>query len=178
MLDSGTARPGFKSQQWQSGNSLRQTVHSHCASVHQVAKLVAALLRVVGVTADQLQSPTLGNQVWATFTFLHYITYRIRDHFWRNIICWNKWKRKLKEKSKIAISWLDRLASVMSQFCPPESSQLSLLRTLESLWYSAVTVSTLPHSSGVTMWRLEQSTSFLIVSSVQGSSVFKSGGCA
>jgi len=33
-----------------SGNSLRQTVHTHCASVHQAAKLVAALLRVAGVT--------------------------------------------------------------------------------------------------------------------------------
>jgi len=28
-----------------SGNSLRQTVHTHCASVHQGAKLAAALLR-------------------------------------------------------------------------------------------------------------------------------------
>ena len=35
----------------QSGNSLRKTVHTHCASVRQAAKLVAALLRVVGVTA-------------------------------------------------------------------------------------------------------------------------------
>ena len=34
-----------------SGNSLRQTVYTHCASVHQAAKLVAALLRVAGVTA-------------------------------------------------------------------------------------------------------------------------------
>jgi len=34
-----------------SGNSLRPTAHTHCASVHQAAKLVAALLRVVGVTA-------------------------------------------------------------------------------------------------------------------------------
>ena len=34
-----------------SGNSLRQTVHTHHASVHQAAKLVAALLRVAGVTA-------------------------------------------------------------------------------------------------------------------------------
>ena len=34
-----------------SRNSLRQTVHTHCASVRQAAKLVAALLRVVGVTA-------------------------------------------------------------------------------------------------------------------------------
>ena len=31
--------------------SLRQTVHTHRASVHQAAKLVAALLRVVGVSA-------------------------------------------------------------------------------------------------------------------------------
>ena len=79
-----------------SGNSLRQTVHTHCASVHQAAKLVAALLRVTRVTAglaesngtptvgcmthvtcrltaknrDQLRKPTLGNRVWATFTFL------------------------------------------------------------------------------------------------------------
>jgi len=34
-----------------SGNSLRQTVHSHRASVHQAAKLVAALLMVARVTA-------------------------------------------------------------------------------------------------------------------------------
>jgi len=39
-----------------SGNSLRQTVHNHCASVHQAAKLVAALLRVVGVTAGLAES--------------------------------------------------------------------------------------------------------------------------
>jgi len=70
-----------------------QTVHTHCASVHQAAKLVAALLRVVWVTAlqawwkvmaayrhvydshnlqaaknrDQLWNSTLGNRVWATF---------------------------------------------------------------------------------------------------------------
>jgi len=33
------------------GNCLRQTVHTHCASVHQAAKLAAALLRVAWVTA-------------------------------------------------------------------------------------------------------------------------------
>jgi len=32
-------------------NSLRQTAHTHCASVHQAAKLVAALLWVAGVQA-------------------------------------------------------------------------------------------------------------------------------
>ena len=78
-----------------SGNSLRQTVHTHFASVHRAAKLVAALLRVAGgnwrpggkywqptagfmthvtcrLTAknrDQLRNPTLGNRVWASFTF-------------------------------------------------------------------------------------------------------------
>jgi len=36
--------------------SLRQTVHTHCASVHQAAKLVAALLRVAGVTAGLTES--------------------------------------------------------------------------------------------------------------------------
>jgi len=39
-----------------SGNSLRQTVHTHFASVHQAAKLVAALLRIVGVTAGLAES--------------------------------------------------------------------------------------------------------------------------
>ena len=39
-----------------SGNSLRQTVHTHRASVHQVAKLVEALLRVAGVTAGLAES--------------------------------------------------------------------------------------------------------------------------
>ena len=39
-----------------SGNSLRQTVHTHRAFVHQAAKLVAALLRVVGVTACLAES--------------------------------------------------------------------------------------------------------------------------
>jgi len=39
-----------------SGNSLRQTAHTHCASVHQAAKLVAALLRVAGVTAGLAES--------------------------------------------------------------------------------------------------------------------------
>jgi len=39
-----------------SGKSLRQTVHIHYASVHQAAKLVAALLRVAGVTAGLEES--------------------------------------------------------------------------------------------------------------------------
>jgi len=39
-----------------SGNSLRQTAHTHRASVHQAAKLVAALLRAVGVTAGLAES--------------------------------------------------------------------------------------------------------------------------
>jgi len=40
-----------------SGNSLRQTVHTHRASVHQAAKLVAALFpRVAAVTAGLAES--------------------------------------------------------------------------------------------------------------------------
>ena len=57
MLDSGAEGPGFKSQSRRcGGNSLRQTVHTHCASVHQAAKLVAAFLRVAGVTAGLAES--------------------------------------------------------------------------------------------------------------------------
>ena len=47
VLDSGAVGPGFKSQ---------QTVHTHRAFVHQAAKLVAALLRVAGVTAGLAES--------------------------------------------------------------------------------------------------------------------------
>ena len=39
-----------------SNHSLRQTVHTHRASVHEAAKLVAALLRVAGVTAGLAES--------------------------------------------------------------------------------------------------------------------------
>jgi len=39
-----------------SHNSLRHTVHTHRASVHQAAKLVAALLRVARVTAGLAKS--------------------------------------------------------------------------------------------------------------------------
>jgi len=48
--------PGSNSSKTLSGNSLRQTVHTHCASVHQTAKLVAAILRFAGVTAGVAES--------------------------------------------------------------------------------------------------------------------------
>jgi len=52
VLDSGARRAWVQIvAATLSGNSLRQTVHTHYASVHQVAKLVAALLRVAGITA-------------------------------------------------------------------------------------------------------------------------------
>ena len=35
---------------------LGKTVHAHCASVHHAAKLVAALLRVAGLTAGLAES--------------------------------------------------------------------------------------------------------------------------
>jgi len=53
VLDSGSEERGFKSQ---SRRCLKQTVHTHCASVHQAAKLVAARLRVAGVTAGLAES--------------------------------------------------------------------------------------------------------------------------
>jgi len=48
VLDSDAEGPGFK--------SLRQTVHTHCASVHQAAKLVAALLMVAAATLGLAES--------------------------------------------------------------------------------------------------------------------------
>ena len=58
-----------------SGNSLRQTVHTHCASVHQLAKLVAALLRVAGVTAGLAESN--GSQPQPTAGFMTHVTCRL-----------------------------------------------------------------------------------------------------
>jgi len=50
-----------------SGNSLRQTVHTHHAVVHQAAKLVAALLRVVRITAGLAESNgSLPPDLWIT----------------------------------------------------------------------------------------------------------------
>ena len=50
-----------------SGNSLRQTVHTHYASVHQAAKSVAAILRVAGVTAGLAESnDSLPPDLWLT----------------------------------------------------------------------------------------------------------------
>jgi len=46
--------PGFKRSL--SGNSLKQTVHTYRASVHQASKLVAALLRVAKVTAGPAEN--------------------------------------------------------------------------------------------------------------------------
>jgi len=56
VLDSGAEGPGFVAVATLSGNSLGQIVHTHYASVHQAAKLVAALLRVAGVTAGLADS--------------------------------------------------------------------------------------------------------------------------
>jgi len=59
MLDSGTEGLGSKVQitaATLSGNSLRQTVHTHHTSVHQAAKLVADLFRVARVTAGLAES--------------------------------------------------------------------------------------------------------------------------
>ena len=50
-----------------SGNSLRQTVHTHRAFIHQAAKLVAAPLRVAGVTAGLAKSNgSLPPGLWLT----------------------------------------------------------------------------------------------------------------
>ena len=50
-----------------SGNNLRQTVHTHRASVRQAAKLVAAILRVAGVTAGLAESDgSLPPGLWLT----------------------------------------------------------------------------------------------------------------
>jgi len=54
VLDSGAEGHGFKSHL--RFICLRQTVHTHHASVHQATKLVAALLKVARVTAGLAES--------------------------------------------------------------------------------------------------------------------------
>jgi len=50
-----------------SGNSVRQTIHTHCDCVHHAVKLVAALLRVAGVTAGLAESNgSLPPGLWLT----------------------------------------------------------------------------------------------------------------
>jgi len=57
VLDSDAEGPGVQiAVATLSGNSLRQTVRTHCASVHQAAKLVATLLMVAGVTVGLAES--------------------------------------------------------------------------------------------------------------------------
>jgi len=62
VLDSGTEARVQIAAATMSGNSLRQIVHTHCASIHQAAKLVAALPRAAWVTAGQAErwQPTTG----------------------------------------------------------------------------------------------------------------------
>ena len=55
VLDLGAEGPGFKLQL---RRCLRQTAHTHRASVHQAVKLETALLRVAKVTAGLVE--TLG----------------------------------------------------------------------------------------------------------------------
>ena len=75
LLDSGAEGPGSNRSRDAIGSVLfcsvllfsrprsvgwphhfRQTVHTHCASVHQTPKLVAVLLRVAGVTAGLVEN--------------------------------------------------------------------------------------------------------------------------
>jgi len=57
VLDSGAVGPRVQiAAVMLLGNSLRQTVHTHHASVRQATKLVVALLRVAQVTAGLAES--------------------------------------------------------------------------------------------------------------------------
>jgi len=85
VLDSGVRAWVRIASATLSGNSLRQNVHTHCASVHQAAKLVAVLAESNGRVYDSrhLQAdyketgsapkPYARNRVRATFIF--YIKY-------------------------------------------------------------------------------------------------------
>jgi len=56
VLDSGAEGPGFKSQSRHRRITVLRKLFTPIVSVHQAAKLVAALLRVAGVTAGLAES--------------------------------------------------------------------------------------------------------------------------
>ena len=56
VLDSGAEGPGFRSQPRRRRVSLRQTVHTNRASVHQAVKVIAVPLRVARVTTGLAES--------------------------------------------------------------------------------------------------------------------------
>ena len=61
VLDSSAEGPGLGVQiaaATLSGNSLKQTVHTHRVSVHQAVKLAAALLRVAGLAESNGSLPS------------------------------------------------------------------------------------------------------------------------
>ena len=68
VLDSRAELPWFKLQpQRCQVTVLKQTVYTHCASVHQLAKLVAALLRAARVTVGLAESNgSLPPSLWLT----------------------------------------------------------------------------------------------------------------
>ena len=67
MQDSSSEGPGFKSQSRRCRVTVLGTVHTHRASVHQAAKLVAALLMVARVTAGLAESNgSLPPGLWLT----------------------------------------------------------------------------------------------------------------
>jgi len=65
-----------------SGNSLRQTVHTHRVSVHQAAKVIAALLRITRVTTGLAESDgSLPPRLWLTSP-AGWLTARTRISCW------------------------------------------------------------------------------------------------
>ena len=95
-------------------NSLRQTVHTHCASVRQAAKLVAALLRVARVTTGLAEhNGSLPPSLWLTSpagwlprtgissgTLRSVIEYGLPIHFYLREYIWSlKISRECEETS-------------------------------------------------------------------------------
>ena len=57
VLDSGAEGPKFKSHSRRCRVTVLGKLHTHCASVHQTAKLVATLLRVAGLAESNGSLP-------------------------------------------------------------------------------------------------------------------------
>ena len=100
VLDSGAERPGFKSQSRRCRVSLRQPVHTHCASspssktgssplkgcggncgpkvmaAHRRVFVTHVTCRLTAKNRDQLRNPTLGNRMWVGYLYL-FTTYTL-----------------------------------------------------------------------------------------------------
>jgi len=138
-----------------SGNSLRQTVYTHRASVRQAAKLVAAFLRVATLSCNKLLTPTVplcqAAKLVAVLlrvagvqpTFLK--TYQNPPHFCRHFPSASTMNSRPRLPSA---AWGDPITDTFNRLCPTFEIFLSLLLLIPAMscWSHCETLRQSMHS--------------------------------